>query len=229
MEENAFSSCFKLATVIIPNSVTNIGQMTFYSCSGLTNVTFGDSIINIGNYAFRYCVNLNSVSIPNTITNIGDAAFDSCTNLSAISVDGGNSFYSGVDGVLMDKCQSTIIQFPGGKAGIYIVPNSVTRIEWKAFDSCSSLSSVTIPNGVTNTGGSSFYHCTSLTNVNIGNNVNDLDGESFYGCTGLRSIVVDASNPYYCSEGGVLFNNAQTVVIKCPGGFPGAFFAAHSG
>ena len=43
-------------------------------------------------------------------------------------MDALNSVYSSVDGVLFDKSQTTLIQCPGGKAGSYTIPNSVTSI-----------------------------------------------------------------------------------------------------
>jgi len=59
-----------------------------------------------------------------------------------------NSFYSSVDGVLFNKSQTTLIQYPGGKAGAYIIPGSVTSIGI-AFSRCTNLTSVTIPSSVT--------------------------------------------------------------------------------
>jgi hypothetical protein len=54
-----------------------------------------------------------------------------------------NSAYSSVDGVLFDKSQTTLIQFPGGKAGSYTIPNSVTNIGG-AFAGCTSLTAITV-------------------------------------------------------------------------------------
>ena len=56
-----------------------------------------------------------------------------CTSLTGITVDAFNSFYSSVDGVLFNKSQTTLIQCPGGKAGSYTIPNSVTDIGYHAF------------------------------------------------------------------------------------------------
>ena len=67
-------------------------------------------------------------------------------------MDALNSVYSSVDGVLFNKSQTTLIQYPGGKAGSYTIPNSVTSIGDYAFSGCTSLTSVTIPNSVTSIG-----------------------------------------------------------------------------
>ena len=79
-----------------------------------------------------------------------------------------NSVYSSVDGVLFNKSQTTLIQYPGAKPEAYTIPNSVTSIGDYAFSGCTSLTSVTIPNSVTSIGDSAFYGCTSLSAINGG-------------------------------------------------------------
>ena len=96
-----------------------------------------------------------------------------------ITVDALNSVYSSVDGVLFNKSQTTLIQYPGGKAGSYTIPNSVTSIGDCAFDGCTSLTSVTIPNSVTSIGDCAFDYCTSLTSVTIPSSVTNIEGYAF--------------------------------------------------
>src|SRR5690349_15059124 len=112
------------------------------------NYTIPNSVTSIGDYAFWACTNLTSVTIPNSVTSIGSEAFHGCTSLSAITVEALNSVYSSVDGVLFNKSQTTLLQYPGGKAGSYTIPNTVTSFAW-AFTGCTSLTSVTIGNSVT--------------------------------------------------------------------------------
>ncbi|MSU63717.1 MAG: hypothetical protein EXS31_15175 [Pedosphaera sp.] len=79
----------------------------------------GLPVTRIGSEAFSYRTSLTSVTIPNRVTGIGDQAFYGCSSLSAITVEPLNSVFSSVDGVLFDKSQTTLIQYPGGKAGSY--------------------------------------------------------------------------------------------------------------
>ena len=67
--------------LVIPDSVTEIGNSAFSYCSGLTSVTIPDSVTEIGNSAFSYCSGLTSVTIPDSVTSIGYAAFDGCSGL----------------------------------------------------------------------------------------------------------------------------------------------------
>jgi hypothetical protein len=160
-----FGYCTNLTSVTIPNTVTSLGYYAFYYCTGLTNVTipngvtsidvdaFGyctnltsvtipSSVIYIGSGAFYNCSSLSSVMIPNSATNIGSSVFVGCTGLSEIMVDTRNPFYTSVDGVLFDKSQRTLISCPGGKAGIYTIPRSVTHIASEAFMICPNLTAI---------------------------------------------------------------------------------------
>jgi hypothetical protein len=139
-----------VTSVTIPNSVTDIGSGAFQFCGSLTNVTIGTNVTDIEATAFYSCTSLNSVTIPDSVTSIGGEAFANCTVLTAITVDTLNLVYSSVDGVLLSQDQTMLIQFPGGKAGSYTIPNSVTSIGTGAFQFCNNVTNVTIGNGVTN-------------------------------------------------------------------------------
>jgi len=71
----AFSGCTSLTSVIIPGSVTSIGNKTFYGCSRLSSVTIPNSVTSIGQEAFSYCSRLTSITIPNGVTTIEESAF----------------------------------------------------------------------------------------------------------------------------------------------------------
>ena len=126
----AFSQCYNLTSPTIPNSVTSIGTLAFYNCSNLTSVTIPNSVTSIGEMIFSYCSNLTSVTIPNSVTSIGNGAFYYCNNLTSVTI-----------------------------------PNSVTSIGENTFYNCSNLTSVTIPNSVTSIGSGAFYSCKYLKNV----------------------------------------------------------------
>jgi len=177
----AFYYCINLTSVSIPNSVTSIGNNAFYYCTSLTSISLGNNVTNIGIYAFYYCTSLTSVSIPNSVTSIGNNAFYYCTSLSAIIVDSLNPAYSSTDGVLFDKSETMLIQYPGGKEGNYTIPNSVTSIGDGAFFSCTSLASVMIGYGITNIGDSAFCYCTNLTGVYFRGNTPNVGYNPFYG------------------------------------------------
>jgi hypothetical protein len=161
----AFYGCTHLGSITIPGSVSSIGADAFYSCLGLTNVTIGNAVASIGDNAFAGCVRLTSVLIPQSVIAIGVTPFIGCSGLKAITVDASNPSYSSVEGVLFDKNQTTLIQWPDGRSGSYILPNSVTNIARGAFGSCVTLTNITIDAGVSSIGDQAFLGCSNLTAV----------------------------------------------------------------
>lgn len=70
----------KSGSYAIPHSVTNIATSAFEACN-LTNIMIPNSVTGIGDFAFSQCYGLTSMIIPNSVTNIGDWGFDLCTEL----------------------------------------------------------------------------------------------------------------------------------------------------
>jgi len=75
-----------LKTVIIPDSVTSIGQYAFSGCSGLTDITIPDRVTSIGSSAFSGCSGLTDITIPDRVTSINQFAFDGCSGLTSVTL-----------------------------------------------------------------------------------------------------------------------------------------------
>jgi hypothetical protein len=186
--EQAFAGCVSLRNLLIPGSVTEIGYRAFYDCTNLTSVwisygvkflrnesfkncrslsivTMGNTLEVIGNAVFYGCHNLTALTIPSSVTTIGDQAIFDCQSLAAIYVQAANPSFSSLDGVLFDKSQTRLIQYPIAKAGPYSIPSSVNAIGDSAFYGCSALSSLVIPPYLNQVGMFAFTGCTGLSFV----------------------------------------------------------------
>lgn len=143
------------------------------------------------------------IVIPNTVAKIGDEAFK------------GNKKVTGV-----------------------IIPGSVVDIGNNAFEACENLKKVAFTNPGEARNNllirlSAFKDCTKLTDVEIPARVKQIVGNIFKGCTSLMEIKVNANNPYYFAQDGVLFGPALVeyspkyddnyVLLAYPAGRQGAY------
>ena len=178
--DDAFSMT-ALSSVVIPNSVTSIGKGTFWNCTFLSSIVIPNSVTSIEKQAFDGCTSLSSIVIPDSVTDIGESAFSSCTSLSGVVIP--NSVKS-IGESAFSSCTSL--------SGI-VIPNSVKSIGYRMFSSCTSLSSIVIPNSVTSIGDSAFWDCTSLFSIIIPDSVTSIGSCAFSNCSSLSNIVIPAS------------------------------------
>ena len=176
--DGAFAYCSELTSVIIPKSVTSIGDQAFAECTGLTSVTIPDSVTSIGERAFQLCRDLTSVNIGNGVTSIGRYAFAECTGVTSVGIGNG---VTGIGASAFENCSALTS---------VTIPDSVTSIGDKAFAGCTGLNIVGIGSGVTSIGAYAFAFCTGLTSVIIPDSVTIVGDNAFFLCTGLTSAII---------------------------------------
>ena len=178
---SAFSSCSSLSEIVIPSSVTSIGDSAFSSCSSLSEIVIPSSVTSIGDFAFYCCDSLSEIVIPSSVTSIGDSALYRCDSLSEIVIP---SSVTSIGDSAFSWCSSL---------SEIVIPSSVTSIGDNAFSWCSSLSEIVIPSSVTSIGDWAFSRCNSLSEIVIPSSVTSIGDSAFSFCDSLSEIVIPSS------------------------------------
>ena len=72
----SFAFCLHLSEITVPRNVTEIPEGCFMSCSALAGIVLPDSVVEIGGAAFAYC-KLTDISLPARLERLGEAALAS--------------------------------------------------------------------------------------------------------------------------------------------------------
>jgi len=107
-DQSKLTGLSNMTSVIIPDSVTNLGDGAFAGCPNLATITIGKGITSIKGGAdtsawgtFQWCSSLTHVTIPDNVTNIGDGvptrggpfgAFAACASLTNVIVGKGLAY-----------------------------------------------------------------------------------------------------------------------------------------
>ena len=226
--DNAFANCTGLTSATIGSGVTTAGSSLFSGCTALTTVTFAPGLTRIWDNAFTAHTALTTVSIPGSVTTIGASAFADCTGLTAAAIPNG---VTNIGDYAFSGCSSLpSVTIPASVSAIgyhafsdctganaLTIENGVTDIGHYAFSNCTNLTTVTIPDSVLCVGNSAFTGCEALSAVNLGAGVTSIGQGAFSDCNNLRSFTVASGNTAYSSANGVLFNKAQTALIRYAG------------
>ena len=133
---NAFDGCAKLATVIFAKDslLTTMGTYVFRG-TGLTSFEVPSAVTKLNNYTFANCYSLESVTLSEKLTTLGTSVFQNCSALAEIVVPEGNTVFKvGEDGSLYSGgALAVYVENPSG-GSVYTVPSHVTDIGAYAFD-----------------------------------------------------------------------------------------------
>lgn len=192
--DGGIGSKTSLKTIILPTSITSIGESAFFGCKGLTGsfLTLPNSVTSIGVYAFAECIGFTgSLTIPSSVTTIGSSAFYGCSGFTgsltlpnSITSIGNETFFACI-----------------GFTGSLTVPNSVTSIGNYAFYQCYGITgSLTIPNSVTSIGNEAFRMCNFSGNLTLGSGLTTIGSQAFFQCGNFKFIYSLSTTPPIISD-----------------------------
>ena len=199
-EKRAVLSCLNNKDkIIIPFSVTSIGNSAFGWCTSLRELVIPSSVTSIGDLAFNGCESLRELVLPSSVTSIGEAAFSNCSSLRKLVIP---SSVTSIEEAAFSNCSSL---------RKLVIPSSVTSIEECAFCGCESLRKLAIPSSVTSIGNFAFDGCDSLCELVLPSSVISIGDSAFGGCSSLRELVLPSS---VTRIGGGAFNDCPSLLLN---------------
>ena len=161
--DEAFSSCYDLTSITLPQGVKSIGHNPFANCKNLSSVVCRSPHFKVidkmlltsdGKRLIAYWGKENVVNVPQGVESIGNKAFYECYALTSITL-----------------------------------PQRVESIGDSAFSNCHALTSITLPQGVKSIGDYAFSSCKALTSITLPQGVENIGHNPFAYCNNLSSVI----------------------------------------
>lgn len=166
-----FRFCHNLTSVKLPDNITSLGDETFMTCSKLSVIELPKKLISLGQYCFMNC-NITKLTLPNSITTIGQGCFYSCSNLETVTL-----------------------------------PQNITNLPASCFKDCKKLSGIILHEGIISLKDCVFENCLGLTSIKLPKSINILAGGCFKGCSNLSEVTCLWNNLDDIDVANSTFNN----------------------
>ena len=178
---NLLANCPGIETIVIPDSVTEIGEYAFYHCINLKDVKLSSALTTINTRAFNDCSSLLAITVPDSVTSMGSAVFANCTSLADVTLPNTRQI---IMSRTFESCSSL---------EKIVLPETVTRIQENAFENCTALKEIVWSKALTTIDANAFLNCDALVEVSIPATVTSMGNHVFRDCDALTTVVIPDS------------------------------------
>ncbi len=175
----------RLETVLLPQSVEEIGTSCFYSCSALKTVNikgegdanFNPQLLKIGSNAFANCSKLTTAkNLPDGLTHIGEYAFYNCTSLAGLTIPDSvieigdhaftnTAFLNNLESQEVIYVNKHLLKVSTQVDGELTIKEGIITIADEALKDCAKISKIIMYGDIKEIGKDAFLGCNGLTAV----------------------------------------------------------------
>lgn len=211
-EGGAFTSS-AILSIVIPSTITEIGDATFAHCTRLKSISFPNTLKKItGRGAFYGTISLSEIILPESLTEVGmeafwgsgitsltigrnieafgSCAFRYCSKLTTINIPSIAAWCQIRNGDDMTNplAYAKALTLNGEKVTDIVIDSSIKKISNYSFYGYEGLKSITFEKGIEYIGNFSFYGCTGLEELVFPEGLTTIGNNCFDGCTSIKKI-----------------------------------------
>lgn len=174
--------------IILPESLTSIGDSCFYFCENLRQLIMPDSVTKLGYRALAYCQRLEHLHLSTSLEEIESQTFNGCVSLKRLDVPGSVKTIDASAIVWNEEGFEEIILHEG-------VEGITTEYGKKRF--------MHVKQSV-------------LRKIYIPSTVKNLMTGIFFNCTDLESLVIAENNHYFKTVDGAIYTKDGKELVSVP-------------
>ena len=230
MANAAFSGCNQLTSIVLPQTLRNLGREAFLECTNLTSCIIPDSTITEIPFEAFLKAGLIEFRVPEGVTYIEQRSFEQMPNLQRVHLANSVksltswSFYNLP--ALQDPIynDSLFVLMPDSYQGAYTIPAGIQVIYKSAFYGCTKITSLTIPEGVKRIEhyGLMFSLNAVIKTLHLPASLEYVTPGAIFGGS-LRKISVAEGNTHYTTWNNMLMTINMDTVICCPAAINAAY------
>ena len=230
MADDAFADCNQLTSIVLPQTLRNLGREAFLQCTNLTSCIIPDSTITEIPFEAFLKAGLVEFRVPEGVAYIEQRSFEQMPNLQRVQLANSVQKVSPWAFYILDALQDPIyndsmfVLMPMNYQGTYTIPTGIQTICSSAFYGCTKITSLTIPEGVKRIEhyGLMFSLNAVIKTLHLPASLEYVTPGAIFGGS-LRKISVAEGNTHYTTWKDMLMTINMDTVICCPAAINAAY------